>query len=157
MPRRALPYLATPRQASLYERICRGGRHLITSCKVTGRHGRDAAGGSLPTLHGPGPSASGHAGPKRQATGARPPPARYGPACTLDGSGSRRGSVRACAGGAAGADAWWNALNDGEPRVLSAALKAAFADSPAPVVVVQASGARAALAVVLPGPQVLPE
>ncbi len=55
------------------------------------------------------------------------------------------------------ADAWWNALNDGEPRVLSAALKAAFADSPAPVVVVQASGARAALAVVLPGPQVLPE
>src|SRR6266567_1240586 len=39
MPRRALPYLATPRQASLYERICHGGRHLITSCKVTGRHG----------------------------------------------------------------------------------------------------------------------
>jgi len=33
MPRRALPYLATPRQASLYERICHGGRHLITSCK----------------------------------------------------------------------------------------------------------------------------
>jgi hypothetical protein len=39
MPRRALPYLAAPRQASLYERICHGGRHLITSCKVTGRHG----------------------------------------------------------------------------------------------------------------------
>jgi hypothetical protein len=57
----------------------------------------------------------------------------------------------------AGADAWWTALAHGETRVLTAALKAAFADNPAPVVVVDASGADAVLAITLPGPRVLPK
>ncbi len=55
------------------------------------------------------------------------------------------------------ADAWWSALSHGEPRVLTAALRAAFADNPAPVLVASAEGAVAAFVVVLPGPQVLPE
>jgi hypothetical protein len=54
------------------------------------------------------------------------------------------------------ADAWWTALNEGEPGVLAAALKAAFADNPAPVAVISAAGPEAILAVVLPGTDVLP-
>jgi hypothetical protein len=54
------------------------------------------------------------------------------------------------------ADAWWTALNEGEPAVLAAALKAAFADNPAPVAVVSAAGPEAILAIVLPGTGVLP-
>ena len=54
-------------------------------------------------------------------------------------------------------DVWWNALNDGDPGVLTVALQAAFADNPAPVVVLQAGGPDAALVVILPGPEVLPE
>ena len=54
------------------------------------------------------------------------------------------------------ADTWWTALNQGEPGVLIAALEAAFDDNPAPVVVVSARGSDAFLALVLPGPEVLP-
>lgn len=54
------------------------------------------------------------------------------------------------------ADTWWAALNQGEPGVLTAALEAAFADNPAPVVVVSARGSDAFLALVVPGPEVLP-
>jgi hypothetical protein len=54
------------------------------------------------------------------------------------------------------ADAWWTALNEGEPGVLVPALKAAFVDNPAPVAVISANGPEAILAVVLPGPDVLP-
>jgi hypothetical protein len=53
-------------------------------------------------------------------------------------------------------DTWWTALNQGEPGVLTAALKAAFDDNPAPVVVVSARESDAFLALVLPGPEVLP-
>lgn len=55
------------------------------------------------------------------------------------------------------ADAWWDALNMGEPGVLAATLGAAFADNPAPVAVIKVDGPAAALAVLLPGPDVLPE
>jgi hypothetical protein len=55
------------------------------------------------------------------------------------------------------ADAWWDALNAGEPLVSRAALEAAFADNPAPVQVVEAAGAAATLAVVLPESSVLPD
>ena len=48
------------------------------------------------------------------------------------------------------ADASWEALSQGEPDVLTAALKAAFADNPAPVAVIGASGSAAVLVVVLP-------
>jgi hypothetical protein len=54
------------------------------------------------------------------------------------------------------ADAWWNALNSGEPQVVAAALAAAFADNPASVRIVTAGGVAATLVVILPGPQVLP-
>jgi hypothetical protein len=57
----------------------------------------------------------------------------------------------------AAADAWWNALHRGEPAVVTAALKAAFSDNLAPVVVVGTTPSAAALTVLLPGMQVLPE
>jgi hypothetical protein len=56
----------------------------------------------------------------------------------------------------AGVDTWWRALNQGESAVLSAALTAAFADNPAPVLVNDASGSNAVLLLWLPGPDVLP-
>jgi hypothetical protein len=55
------------------------------------------------------------------------------------------------------ADAWWYSLSRGEPQVLTAALTAAFADNPAPVVVASAAGSAAVLVVILPGLHVLPE
>jgi hypothetical protein len=54
------------------------------------------------------------------------------------------------------ADAWWTALNQGDPGVVSSALKAAFADNPAPVIVLQAGEAQALLCLILPWPDVLP-
>ncbi len=56
----------------------------------------------------------------------------------------------------AAADAWWHDLCSGEPQVLTAALKAAYADNPAPVAICAAQRAGATLIVVLPGTQVLP-
>jgi hypothetical protein len=56
----------------------------------------------------------------------------------------------------ANADAWWSALSQGESATLTAALNAAFADNPAPVTVVNASGSSAVLIVHLPGIGVLP-
>jgi hypothetical protein len=56
----------------------------------------------------------------------------------------------------AAADAWWHALRQGQPQVLTAALAAAFADNPAPVLVVSAAGAGAVFILVLPGIHVLP-
>jgi hypothetical protein len=55
------------------------------------------------------------------------------------------------------ADAWWDALNAGQPAVTRAALEAAFADNPAGVYVVEADGPAATLAVRLPQSSVLPE
>ena len=55
------------------------------------------------------------------------------------------------------ADAWWEALNQGDPAVLTAALKAAFADNSAPVAVIEASGSNAVLMVLLPRPDELPK
>ena len=55
------------------------------------------------------------------------------------------------------ADAWWMALSQGESIVMTAALNAAFADNPAPVVVIEASGSSAVLELELPGLDVLPE
>jgi len=55
------------------------------------------------------------------------------------------------------ADAWWEALKSGESTVLTAALRAAFADNPVGVVVDRASGSRAILLLCLPGPDVLPQ
>jgi hypothetical protein len=55
------------------------------------------------------------------------------------------------------ADGWWDALTRGESSVLIAALNAAFADNPAPAIVVEASGSDAVVALALPGEAVLPE
>ena len=55
------------------------------------------------------------------------------------------------------ADAWWQALIRGESTVLTAALKAAFADNPAPVLVNDANGSTAVLLLWLPGTDVLPQ
>jgi hypothetical protein len=49
------------------------------------------------------------------------------------------------------------ALSQGESIVMTAALNAAFADNPAPVVVIEASGSSAVLELELPGLDVLPE
>lgn len=54
------------------------------------------------------------------------------------------------------ADAWWQALCQGDQAVLTTALVAAFADNPAPVRVHTAAGDHAVLVVALPGPEVLP-
>jgi len=54
------------------------------------------------------------------------------------------------------ADAWWQALNHGDPSVLTSALDRAFADNPAPVDVLAAGGVQATLAVHLPPLSVLP-
>jgi hypothetical protein len=54
------------------------------------------------------------------------------------------------------ADAWWQALCQGDRAVLTTALVAAFADNPAPVRVHTAAGNHAVLVVALPGPEVLP-
>jgi len=55
------------------------------------------------------------------------------------------------------ADAWWERLSRGEERTLTAALKEAFADNPAPVDIIRAEENEAALVLRLPGPGVLPE
>lgn len=55
------------------------------------------------------------------------------------------------------ADAWWSALLRGEQQVLTAALRAAFADNSAPVSVVHADAASATLVVGMPGMDVLPD
>jgi hypothetical protein len=55
------------------------------------------------------------------------------------------------------ADRWWQALNAGDPSVLTAALAAAFADNPAPVEIIRAGGDASVLRVWLPGIEVLPE
>jgi hypothetical protein len=55
------------------------------------------------------------------------------------------------------ADEWWTALIRGDAAVVTAALKAAFADNPAPVTVRAASGSDASLVVWLPGIDVLPD
>lgn len=55
------------------------------------------------------------------------------------------------------ADSWWDALIQGESTVLTAALRAAFDDNPARVVVSVANGSRAVLLLCLPGPSVLPQ
>lgn len=55
------------------------------------------------------------------------------------------------------ADCWWEDLNHGVPLVVTSALNAAFADNPAPVIVVHASGSEAVLYLSLPGPDVLPQ
>jgi hypothetical protein len=57
----------------------------------------------------------------------------------------------------ADANAWWDALSKGDEAVLTAALRAAFADNPAPVNVINAAGTAATLVVDLPGPDVLPD
>ncbi len=54
------------------------------------------------------------------------------------------------------ADAWWAALQRGAAQVLRAALDAAFADNPAPVMVTRAERHHADLIVLLPGLDVLP-
>jgi hypothetical protein len=54
------------------------------------------------------------------------------------------------------ADQWWTALNRGDPEVVTSALKAAFADNPAPALVQKVEGDKAVLCVVLPWPDVLP-
>ena len=54
------------------------------------------------------------------------------------------------------ADAWWQALCQGDPQVLGAALATAFADNPAPVRIREAVGNRALLVLVLPSSTVLP-
>jgi len=54
------------------------------------------------------------------------------------------------------ADAWWDALNRGEPDVLRAALKAAFADNTAKVAVPNADGHQVTLALALPALDVVP-
>ncbi|MDQ7809399.1 hypothetical protein Q5425_37225 [Amycolatopsis sp. A133] len=54
------------------------------------------------------------------------------------------------------ADAWWAALQRGDAQVLRAALDAAFADNPAPVMVTHADRQHANLVVLLPGLEVLP-
>ncbi len=55
------------------------------------------------------------------------------------------------------ADVWWERLRRGEERTLTAALKQAFADNPAPVDIVRAEENEAALVLRLPGTGVLPE
>jgi hypothetical protein len=55
------------------------------------------------------------------------------------------------------ADAWWRALQAGEPDTVTAALNAAFSDNAAPVTVVQCDGVSAALLLHLPGAAVVPE
>jgi hypothetical protein len=55
------------------------------------------------------------------------------------------------------ADAQWEALCAGEPGVLASALEEAFSRSHTPIEVRHADGSYAALTLVLPAPQVLPE
>ena len=55
------------------------------------------------------------------------------------------------------ADRWWTALNRGDKDVVTAALTAAFADNPAPVVGFDVDGDEAGLIVLLPGIDVLPD
>lgn len=54
-------------------------------------------------------------------------------------------------------DAWWERLSRGEERTLTAALKDAFADNPAPVDIIRAEEQEAALVLRLPAPDVVPE
>ena len=54
------------------------------------------------------------------------------------------------------ADAWWERLSRGEERTLTAALKEAFADNPAPVDIIRAEANEAALVLRLPGPASCP-
>jgi hypothetical protein len=55
------------------------------------------------------------------------------------------------------ADAWWALLNEGESQVLADALKLAFSDNQAPVIIQRAQGPEAYLVLVLPDIEVLPE
>lgn len=55
------------------------------------------------------------------------------------------------------ADTWWQSLLNGQPDVLRAALETAFADNPAAVTVTWADGQEAAVTLLLPGLDVLPE
>lgn len=54
------------------------------------------------------------------------------------------------------ADSWWERLSRGQQGTLTAALKLAFADNPAPVDIIRAEQHEAALVLRLPGPDVLP-
>jgi hypothetical protein len=55
------------------------------------------------------------------------------------------------------ADRWWEQLQAGDAKVLTAALDAAFADNTAPVEVLDAHATSVSLRLTLPGPEVLPE
>lgn len=55
------------------------------------------------------------------------------------------------------ADRWWAALTSGDSMVVTSALKAAFADNPAPVIVGQAGSDQAWLILIVPRTDVLPE
>lgn len=55
------------------------------------------------------------------------------------------------------ADAWWNLLTSGDQVTVTASLKLAFSDNPAPVVVHQAQDKNAILVLFLPAINVLPE
>lgn len=54
-------------------------------------------------------------------------------------------------------DAWWALLNEGECQVLTDALKLAFSDNQAQVIIQKAQGKEAYLVLVLPDIEVLPE
>lgn len=57
----------------------------------------------------------------------------------------------------ADADRWWRQLQIGDRQVLTAALEGAFADNPAPVQIIRAEGSEAALLLLLPDTDVLPD
>ncbi len=57
----------------------------------------------------------------------------------------------------ADADRWWRQLKIGDQQVLTTALDGAFADNPAPVQIIRAEGSEAALLLLLPDTDVLPD
>jgi hypothetical protein len=55
------------------------------------------------------------------------------------------------------ADHWWNLLSQGDEKVLTEALKLAFSDNQAPVIIDRAKGSEAEFQLLLPDINVLPE